>query len=133
VARFTRLVPILFVADLAAERDFYLRLGMKLTYEGPEFPDFVALGDGPIEFGLERRATFDTSAPDRVLTWQLSITDVDDVARRLASTGVGYTEERIRPRDDWSYRVLHTRTPNGYHLLLEGEREDDAIRDRRTR
>jgi hypothetical protein len=25
----------------------------------------------------------------------------------------------MTPSEDWNYRVLHARTPNGYHLLLE--------------
>jgi hypothetical protein len=25
----------------------------------------------------------------------------------------------MTPAADWKYRVLHARTPNGYHLLLE--------------
>jgi hypothetical protein len=25
----------------------------------------------------------------------------------------------MAPAPDWQYRVLHARTPNGYHLLLE--------------
>jgi hypothetical protein len=25
----------------------------------------------------------------------------------------------MAPAADWKYRVLHARTPNGYHLLLE--------------
>lgn len=121
---YTRLVPILLVGDLDAERDFYLGIGFRLTYQGPEFPDFVALGDGPVEFGLERRPSFDTGLPDQVLTWQIGVSDVDEVAGKLAGAGMRFTEERIRPGGDWSYRVLHTRTPNGYHLLLEGDRED---------
>jgi catechol 2,3-dioxygenase-like lactoylglutathione lyase family enzyme len=117
-------VPILLVGDLDAERDFYLRIGFRLTYQGPEYPDFVALGDGPVEFGLERRPAFDQRLPDQVITWQIGISDVDEVAGKLAAADVAFTEERITPSGDWSYRVLHTRTPNGYHLLLEGDRED---------
>jgi predicted enzyme related to lactoylglutathione lyase len=121
---FTRLVPILLVGDLPAERDFYLRIGFSLTYQGPEFPDFVAVGDGPVEFGLERRIGFDCGLPDQVVTWQIGVSDIDEVAARLTAAGAEFTEERIKPRDDWSYRLLHTRTPNGYRLILEGDRED---------
>jgi catechol 2,3-dioxygenase-like lactoylglutathione lyase family enzyme len=121
---FTRLVPILLVGDLEAERDFYLRIGFTLTYQGSEFPDFVAMGDGPVEFGLEHGTAFDRNRPDQVLTWQIGVSDVDQVADRLTEAGIQFTEERIEPGHDWSYRVLHTRTPNGYRLILEGDRED---------
>src|SRR5258706_190344 len=43
---FRRIIPILFVSDLRAERDFYLRLGFRVTYEGPEYPYFLVLGHG---------------------------------------------------------------------------------------
>jgi len=32
---------------------------------------------------------------------------------------VPYSEQLMAPSADWQYRVLHARTPNGYHLLLE--------------
>ena len=51
-ALFQRLIPILFVADVQAERDFYVSLGFTVTYQGAEFPDFIALGLGAIEFGF---------------------------------------------------------------------------------
>ncbi len=50
----TRLVPILVVRDLDAERAFYEALGLRVTYEGPEYPDFIGLGNEAVEFGLER-------------------------------------------------------------------------------
>lgn len=34
-ALFSRIIPILFVGDLQAERDFYVGLGFHVTYEGP--------------------------------------------------------------------------------------------------
>ena len=120
---FERLIPILLVGDLYAERDFYVGLGFTVTYEGTEFPDFIALGHGPIEFGISRREGFSSDLPDRVLTWQFGVTDVDLTKRRLAAGGVDFREEWVIPREDWKYRVLHARTPNGYHLMLEGPGE----------
>jgi hypothetical protein len=38
----TKLLPILHVKDPYAERDFYLQFGLRATYEGPEYPDFLA-------------------------------------------------------------------------------------------
>jgi catechol 2,3-dioxygenase-like lactoylglutathione lyase family enzyme len=118
-ALFSRIIPILFVGDLAAERDFYIRLGFHVTYEGPEYPDFTSLGHGSIEFGIERRPGFRAGAPDHVLTWQIGVSDIDLAKKRLADAGVAYREELMSPAVDWEYRVLHARTPNGYHLLLE--------------
>jgi catechol 2,3-dioxygenase-like lactoylglutathione lyase family enzyme len=120
---FERLVPILLVDDLHAERDFYVSLGFTVTYQGTEFPDFIALGHGAIEFGISRREGFSSELPDRVLTWQFGVTDVDLSKQRLTAGGVVFREEWVIAREDWKYRVLHARTPNGYHLLLEGPRE----------
>ena len=61
----TRLVPILVVRDLDAERAFYEALGLRVTYEGPEYPDFIGLGNEAVEFGLERpKSPSDTSRAD---------------------------------------------------------------------
>lgn len=122
-ALFERLIPILFVDDLQVERDFYVSLGFSVTYQGAEFPDFIALGDGPIEFGISRKEGFTSDLPDRVLTWQFGVRDLEMTKQRLASAGVAVREEWVTPREDWKYRVLHTRTPNGYHLMLEGSAE----------
>lgn len=120
---FERLVPILFVADLEAERDFYVSLGFTITYQGTEFPDFIALGHGSIEFGMSHRQGFSSDLPDCVLTWQFGVSDVDLTKQRLTAGGVAFREEWVIAREDWKYRVLHARTPNGYHLMLEGPGE----------
>ena len=120
---FERLIPILFVNDLSAERDFYVSLDFTVTYQGPEFPDFIALGHGPIEFGISHREQFTADLPDRVLSWQFGVTDIDTVKQRLTSGGIAFREEWVTPREDWKYRVLHAHTPNGYHLMLEGPGE----------
>ncbi|QBD76024.1 VOC family protein [Ktedonosporobacter rubrisoli] len=109
--------------DLEAERNFYVSLGFTVSYQGPEFPDFIALAHGSIEFGIERKQHFASELPDRVLIWQFGIADIEMAKQRLASAGVSFREEWVTPREDWKYRVLHAQTPNGYHLMLEGAGE----------
>jgi hypothetical protein len=118
-----RLIPILFVRDIAAEKRLYTALGFSITYEGPEFPGFIALRSGPVEFGIEQRDDFDRSNPPRTLVWQFGITDIDASRSVLDSIGMSYTEETMTPGEHWTYRVLRTTTPNGYDLPLEGPRE----------
>ena len=118
-ALFSRIIPILFVSDLQAERDFYVRLGFHVTYEGAEYPYFLALGHGQLEFGIEWRQGFSPARPDQVLTWQLGVSDLEQAKKQLEIAGVRYREELMTPSQEWQYRVLHARTPNGYHLLLE--------------
>jgi catechol 2,3-dioxygenase-like lactoylglutathione lyase family enzyme len=120
---FKRLIPILFVDNLEAERDFYVQLGFTVSYQGPEFPDFISLAYGALEFGIESTPDADPQLPNRVLTWQWAVTDIELAKRRLTSAGVSFQEVWVTPRDDWKYRVLHARTPNGYHLMLEGANE----------
>jgi catechol 2,3-dioxygenase-like lactoylglutathione lyase family enzyme len=121
---YDRLVPILLVSDLQAERDFYVGLGFTISYEGPEFPTFVALAHGPIEFGIQHSDAFAPELADRVLAWQFGVRDVEIVKERLTQAGVPFREEWVRAREDWQYRVLHARTPNGYHLMLEEGKRD---------
>ena len=45
--------------------------------------------------------------------------DIAAARKRLADAGVRFSEQLMTPSADWTYRVLHARTPNGYHLLLE--------------
>jgi catechol 2,3-dioxygenase-like lactoylglutathione lyase family enzyme len=120
---FQRLIPILFVGDLEAERDFYVRLGFTVSYQGPEFPDFIALAAGSIEFGIERKQDFASDLPEPVLIWQFGVRDIEITKQRLTSAGVSYHEEWVTPREDWKYRILRARTPNGYRLMLEGAAE----------
>jgi catechol 2,3-dioxygenase-like lactoylglutathione lyase family enzyme len=142
----TRLVPILVVRDLDAERAFYEALGLRVTYEGPEYPDFIGLGNEAVEFGLERpKSPTDTSranggsardadgepardadgepARERVLTWQLGVTNVDEAVARCGAAGLAFTIEVHEPRPDWRYRTLKLRSPSGFDVVLEGPSE----------
>jgi catechol 2,3-dioxygenase-like lactoylglutathione lyase family enzyme len=158
----TRLVPILVVRDLDAERAFYEALGLRVTYEGPEYPDFIGLGNEAVEFGLERpKSPSDTPAADggpareadgepareadgepareadgepareadgepareRVLTWQLGVSNVDEAVARCEAAGLAFTIEVHEPRPDWRYRTLKLRSPTGFDVVLEGPSE----------
>ena len=150
----TRLVPILVVRDLDAERAFYEALGLRVTYEGPEYPDFIGLGNEAVEFGLERpKSPSDTPAADggpareadggpareadgepareadgepareRVLTWQLGVSNVDEAVARCEAAGLAFTIEVHEPRPDWRYRTLKLRSPSGFDVVLEGPSE----------
>jgi len=123
-AVFTRLVPILRVGDLAAERRFYEALGFRVTYEGPEYPDFIALGTGNLEFGLERLADFRAEAVARVLVWQLGVSDVDEAANLCTRAGLSFEIQTHEPAEGWRYRTLRLESPNGYRVVLEGPSEE---------
>jgi hypothetical protein len=115
----TKLLPILQVKDPHAERDFYLRLGLGLrtTYEGPEYPDFLAVGNDAVEFGLSRRADADPAKAG--VTWQLGVSDIDAVIEACGQADLSFEVTTEHPRADWSYRIVTVRAPSGMDVLFE--------------
>ena len=49
-----KLLPVLHVDNPVEERRFYETWGLRATYEGPEYPGFIAVGNDAIGFGLTR-------------------------------------------------------------------------------
>lgn len=123
-ALFTRLAPVLNVSDLAAERQFYERLGLPVIYTGEEYPDFVAFGTNSVHFGIQKAAA--PNDPPSVLTWQIAVSDIDAAAELCRSAGLDFELEHNDPAPGWSYRRLMLVTPSGYRLALEGARESGA-------
>jgi hypothetical protein len=117
-----KLLPILHVQDPHAERDFYARLGLRTTYEGPEYPDFLAVGNDAVEFGLSRKPDADPARAG--MTWQLGVSDIDTVIETCRQAGFPFEVTTERPRPDWSYRIVTVRSPNGMDVLLEEQRGD---------
>jgi catechol 2,3-dioxygenase-like lactoylglutathione lyase family enzyme len=113
----TKLVPILHMPDPDAERRFYEHLGLRTTYEGPEYPGFIAVGNDAVEFGLSRRPGADPAAAG--LTWQLGIGDVDAAIAACQRAGLRFEVAVERPREDWTYRIIKVQSPNGMEVLLE--------------
>lgn len=113
----TKLVPILHVKDPSAERRFYEQLGLHTTYEGPEYPGFIAVGNDAVEFGLSLRP--DTDPAVSGLTWQLGVSDADAAIAACEQADISYEVTVERPREDWAYRVVTVRSPNGIEVVLE--------------
>ncbi len=112
----TKLVPILHVGDPDAERRFYEQLGLRTTYEGPEYPGFIAVGNDAVEFGLSRRSGADAASG---LTWQLGVSDVDAAITACERSGLRFEVTVEQPREDWTYRIVKVQSPNGMEVLLE--------------
>jgi catechol 2,3-dioxygenase-like lactoylglutathione lyase family enzyme len=113
----TKLVPILHVEDPDAERRFYVQLGLRTTYEGPEYPGFIAVGNDAVEFGLSHRPGADPAGSG--LTWQLGVSDVDAVIAACERADLRFEVMVERPREDWIYRIVKVLSPNGMEVLLE--------------
>jgi catechol 2,3-dioxygenase-like lactoylglutathione lyase family enzyme len=115
----TKLAPILHVADPDAERRFYELLGLRTTYEGPEYPGFIAVGNDAVEFGLSRRPGAEPASAG--LTWQLGLSDMDAEVAACEQSGLSFEVTVERPREDWTYRIVKVQSPNGMDVLLEEE------------
>jgi catechol 2,3-dioxygenase-like lactoylglutathione lyase family enzyme len=118
-----KLVPILHVQDPDAERRFYEQLGLRTTYEGPEYPGFIAVGNDAVEFGLSRRPGADPAASG--VTWQLGVRDVDAAITACERAGLRFEVIVERPREDWVYRIVKVRSPNGMEVMLEEQAPPD--------
>jgi catechol 2,3-dioxygenase-like lactoylglutathione lyase family enzyme len=118
---FTHLAPVLNVGDLAAERAFYESLGLPVTYEGDEYPDFIAFTTDSIHFGIQQAPA--SNDPPSVLTWQLAVSDVEAAAEVCRLAGLEFTMEQEDPAPGWRYRRLILRSPSGYRVALEGPNE----------
>lgn len=116
----TKLLPILHVKDPYAERDFYLQFGLRATYEGPEYPDFLAIGNDAVEFGLSLRP--DSGSAEAGITWQLGVSDLDAVIEVCDQAGFDFDVTTEQPGPDWSYRTVTVRSPNGMKVLFEEQR-----------
>ena len=71
---------ILYVADPDAERNFFERFGFTTTYEGDEFPGFLALECGDVRFGVSQSKTLPPNGGHDGVRWQLIVDDVDQIA-----------------------------------------------------
>jgi hypothetical protein len=116
----TRLLPILHVKDPHAERDFYVRLGLRATYEGPEYPGFLAVGNDLVEFGLSRRPDADPAKAG--ITWQLGVSDIEAVIEACGQADLSFEVTTEQPGPDWAYRIVTVRSPNGMEVLFEEQR-----------
>jgi catechol 2,3-dioxygenase-like lactoylglutathione lyase family enzyme len=116
--KFNRLIPILYVRDLAPEVEFYQRLGFEISYQGEDFPGFIALRKDSIEFGLETRDGFDPERANDSLAWQMEMDSFSKVIAICKKHAIEHSE----PQQYWAEMnawAMKVRTPNGYTLHLE--------------
>ena len=118
---YTNLAPVLNVSDLAAERSFYEALGLPVTYEGSEYPDFIAFTTDTVHFGIQQAP--ESNDPPSVLTWQIAVSDVDAVAEVCEAAELEFRMEQEDPAPGWRYRRLILVSPSGYRVVLEGPNE----------
>lgn len=64
--------------------------------------------------------------PPPFFKWQLVVEDVDAVIDACRRSNLEFELSVEQPSPDWRYRIVKVRTPNGFEVLFEGEREDHA-------
>jgi hypothetical protein len=75
----------------------------------------IAVGNDVVEFGLSRRPG--PAAPG--FTWQLGVRDVDAAIAACQQAGLSFEVTQERPCEDWGYRIVTARSPDGMEVLLE--------------
>ena len=116
---FEKLAPIIYVKDLASEVQFYQTLGFHISYQGDEFPDFIALAHGNIEFGLSLRPTFNPDEANRSILWQFQVNDLAEAVKLCRQ----HTYQHTSPKKYWEQGdgwEMQVQSPNGYQINLEG-------------
>jgi len=117
--RFVQKVTILGVRDLAAEIEFYEKLGWEVVFAEKEPPYFVCLGFAGLSFGLEVHEGLDIDAANAAVSWGFTTEDLRPLIELARAEGwpvegpLCYWPEN----DRWK---LWIPTPAGYRLGLEG-------------
>jgi ribosomal protein S18 acetylase RimI-like enzyme len=143
---YTRLQPVLHVADLAAEVAFYSALGFDVELEPAGESGFAAMtyGGGALNsaaaavsgaaassgaailFGLQSAPGL--AGPPPSLAWGIGVESVADVAALCSRHGLPVVQA---PRQEsWGEWTLAVRSPNGYRVTFEGpygHTADDVI------
>src|ERR1700761_3848116 len=110
-----QLHPILDVADQYAERAFYELFGFERTYEGEEFPGFLAIRHGEAIIGLQR-ASPDQPAYLQGLRWQFELEtaqQVDEVVATCRSHRLRHEVTTERGGDRFLTRLVSVTSPSG--------------------
>jgi len=102
----------LATADMAKAVGFYLALGFRLLYGGPdaEFTSFRA-GSGYLNLQLDPSVDRPQSVWGRVIFW---VDDVDAMHERALATG--FVPETSPADAPWGERYFHIRDPDGHEL-----------------
>lgn len=105
--------PILSVADLAAAKAFYERLGFEQRYQFPSAgePVYVTMERAGAALGISAAAEGDDA-----LAYWVYVDDVDAVVDGLRSAGSAVVAEPVD--QPWGERVAQVRDPNGMLVHL---------------
>ena len=120
-----QLHPIMYVADQYAERSFYELFGFERTYEGEEFPGFLAIRHGEAIIGLQR-ASPGQPAYTQGLRWQFELDaahEVDEVIATCRQHNLPHEVVTERGGDRFRTRLVAVTSPSGITVWFEGPNE----------
>jgi hypothetical protein len=120
-----QLHPIMYVADQYAERSFYELFGFERTYEGEEFPGFLAIRHGEAIIGLQC-ASPGQPAYTQGLRWQFELTsahEVDEVIATCRQHALPHEVITERGGDRFLTRLVTVTSPSGITVWFEGPNE----------
>jgi catechol 2,3-dioxygenase-like lactoylglutathione lyase family enzyme len=123
-----QLHPIMYVADQYAERAFYELFGFERTYEGEEFPGFLAIRHGEAVIGLQR-ASPEQPGYRQGIRWQFELEtahQVDDVIVTCREHGLAHEVATERGGDRFLTRLVSVTSPSGITVWFEGPNEADS-------
>jgi catechol 2,3-dioxygenase-like lactoylglutathione lyase family enzyme len=122
----TALHPILYVTDAQAERAFFEQFGFRTTFEGEEFPGFLAVEAGTARFGISsNRGPLQSPAHEGV-RWQLLVDDVEAVVAVCTAQGWAFEEDVEVGGSTHRARIVKVLSPNGVTVWFEGPNEATA-------
>lgn len=115
----------MYVADQYAERSFYELFGFERTYEGEEFPGFLAIRHGQAVIGLQR-ASPEQPAYTQGLRWQFELDTAHQVDEVIATCRQHDLEHEVateRGGDRFYTRLVSVTSPSGITVWFEGPNE----------
>jgi hypothetical protein len=113
---YTRLQPILFVADLNAETEFYHKLGFVTIYQED---NFAGISDGAsILFGLLCKNS-DLPVKEQPLVWQIGTSNITGLHQLCLQQALEVLQ--APEKQSWGAWVMIVQSPNGYQVYFEGE------------
>lgn len=123
---YSKLIPMLPVADVRKERAFYERLGFRLHVDPNEvYPEdqlaALAYGEHILFAFVASEASIPLTAHG--LFWQIETTDIDAVHALALSNALEIVHGPTR--QPWGRKTMMLRSPNGYEVGFEEQEGAD--------
>lgn len=113
---YTQLQPVLYVADLEAEKAFYSSLGFSVKDETKMFASVSS--ESGILFGLLLKSDFRLVNFNQQLVWQIGVISIQTVFEICQREQLSI--EEYPNLEDWGEWTMAVASPNGWRVVFEG-------------